>query len=363
MTSIAIATLVGFSNFGNRLQNFALRQSLLSMGFDRVDTIGSQSGTHNGYSRVRRGYHLVRAQGAPLLKAGVRRLWTGASPSGLVNPALREFSAAHVPLITPGYVDVSHPGLDPDAYDFFIVGSDQVWNPVFGLPYGLDFLQFARERQRVSYAGSFGVDTIPWRLRSRYREGLRGIPHLSVREEQGRAIVRHLMGRDVPWVVDPTLLHDEQFWLGFAEGAGPQRASDYVAVALLGGGTSPEVEQSLAKARSDGLEIVDVLASGSKSGGLSPQVFLNLIAGSALVLTNSYHVSLFALLFGRPLKSIERRGMDSRIRSLFEMTGLACQEYSSRDESGIVFPDFDRVRERISQARITSQQYLTGSFG
>lgn len=366
MNSVAIATLVDSNNFGNRLQNFALQEALYSLGCARVDTIVSVPGTHNGYPPLQRGYHLMRAQGGLVLRTSLGQVLKRTVPSlGAENSPLLRFSESYVHLVGTGYTDVAHPGIDADSYDRFIVGSDQVWNPVFGLPVGLDFLRFAREDQRVAYAASFGVDAVPRRLRSRYRTGICGIPRLSVREGQGQAIVHDLTGRDATRVVDPTLLHEESFWLAFAKGSPSVARGNYAAAVLLGARGSIEALSALQGARAQGLDVVDLLRGGQvgDSFGRSPQEFLSLIAGADLVISDSFHASLFALLFGKPLCFLGRPGMNSRLSTLFELVGVPSPDAARGGGIGVIAPDRGQVLERLSAARRESLDYLADSVG
>ena len=61
-----------------------------------------------------------------------------------------------------------------------------------------------------SYAASFGLSEIPKEYEAEYKKRLAGYRQISVREAQGRALVKELTGRDVPVVLDPTLLLTEK---------------------------------------------------------------------------------------------------------------------------------------------------------
>ena len=98
-------------------------------------------------------------------------------------------------------------------YDAVICGSDQVWNPdITGrdVSYFLDFC--GEKTRRVSYAPSFGVETLPDDFAVQAAEELKKFHALSAREEQGRKIIADLTGMDVPVVIDPTMLLDATQW-------------------------------------------------------------------------------------------------------------------------------------------------------
>ena len=100
------------------------------------------------------------------------------------------------------------------AYDIFITGSDQVWNPQSlrssPEPY---FLTFApNETKKVSYAASFGISSIPESIKHQYNSWLTNIDCLSVREHSGHEIIKDISGRDSKVVLDPTLLLSPESW-------------------------------------------------------------------------------------------------------------------------------------------------------
>lgn len=97
-------------------------------------------------------------------------------------------------------------------YDYFVLGSDQVWNP---MNIGGDFftLTFVPEKKiKMTYAPSFGVADIPKCQIKKTQKYLERIDYISVRELEGKEIVKNLINRDVPVVLDPTLLIDKKIW-------------------------------------------------------------------------------------------------------------------------------------------------------
>ena len=91
-----------------------------------------------------------------------------------------------------------------NKFDYIIVGSDQVWNP-YWFP-NIDFLKYIDKKKRISYAASFGVNEIPLNLQYSFKNTLKNMEYISVREDAGAKIIKDLIGKEVPVVVDPTLL-------------------------------------------------------------------------------------------------------------------------------------------------------------
>ena len=91
-----------------------------------------------------------------------------------------------------------------DEYDFFVIGSDQVWNPDFKVPGR--FLEFAPPKKRIAYAASIVVPKLPENVINTYRKRILEMPYVSVREKDGCDLVEKLTGKRPLHVVDPVLL-------------------------------------------------------------------------------------------------------------------------------------------------------------
>ena len=100
------------------------------------------------------------------------------------------------------------------SYSAVLIGSDQLWSP--GAAYGsINSLRFVPKGvDRVSYATSLGVSYYPrycWRAA---RDMWKHMDSISVREEQGAAIIREICNNevDVKVVADPTYLMSKEEW-------------------------------------------------------------------------------------------------------------------------------------------------------
>ena len=73
-------------------------------------------------------------------------------------------------------------------YGAVVCGSDQLWAPKNVLADYFTLTLFPDSLNRFSYAASFGVSRVPALLKGRYRKFLNRLSHISVREEQGKAL-------------------------------------------------------------------------------------------------------------------------------------------------------------------------------
>ena len=188
--------------------------------------------------------------------------------------------------------------LNPE-YDFFLAGSDQVWNLKWS---GLDkayFLDFTDKSKKYSYAASFGFEKIPDGQEQVYRELLEGFQSISVRENTGKEIVKGLLGREAEVSVDPTCLLDKEKWEKICI---YPKEKDYVLVYMLD--HSDELLQFAKQfAKNKNISIIYISDALKKKndfiykGFLSPSEFVGLFANAEYVVTNSFHGLMFSVIF------------------------------------------------------------------
>lgn len=265
-----------------------------------------------------------------------RRFSGGSSLDGLFE----HFIQKHLQLGESCYRSEAALRKNPPPLDAVVCGSDQIWNP--SRQRGTDpmyFLDFAApHQQRVAYAASFGRANIEQRHEKRVGELIRGIGLLSVRERSGVELCRKLSGRDDATVVpDPTLLRAE--WPE-AEGH-PEAPARYLFSYVL---RSAESIQQLTTdlALELGLKVLRPLTAHAQSVPdgvhsllLSPTQWLAGIRDAEAVVTNSFHGTIFSILFRRPFLTVSigtgKEALNERANSLLEQLGLQDRFYAGEN--------------------------------
>lgn len=215
--------------------------------------------------------------------------------------------------------------IHPDA---FVVGSDQVWAPACNVPIsylGNMFLDFAPDfkGKRVAYAASFGSGewTYPPEWEAKCRVLAKKFDAISVREDSGVKLCKEHFGVDATHVLDPTLLltrADYEKLLTW-----PAKQTNKLFAYVLD--TSAEKVAFIHRiADKLGLELIIKGANDDLKWEDSIEGWLSDIRDSAMVVTDSFHGSVFAIHFHRPFLSIvnNKRGAD-RFTSLLGKLGLA----------------------------------------
>ena len=212
-------------------------------------------------------------------------------------------------------------------YDFFLAGSDQIWNIRIPDADPRFFLPFANSDKCFSYAASFGAEEIPASVKDWCAAQLSRFSLLSVREGSGRKLIRDLIQKDAFVCLDPTLLMDRSEWESLTTPIpGPPY---YLLFALKYDPTL--VQKARMAAEQAGVELKVITAAFMPQfgfscwNGIGVNDWLSLFAGTEGVFTNSFHGTAFSLLFDKPLCVVPLGGelgkRNGRIEELLNMVG------------------------------------------
>jgi hypothetical protein len=313
-------TLDGYSNYGNLLQNYALQQVLLKYA-DTVDTIWHEKeqyclpGSYRlswkeiikfmlDWNNFRAYYHKQH------LTCEIER-----------QKKIKRWSDKYIHIRT-GITNLYNIA---NEYDYFVVGSDQVWHPRSTL-LNNTFLSFAPFDKRIAYAASIAAPEIPEDKKIIFQNGLNGMKWISMREQEGADIVKQLTGRDVPVVVDPTMLLTLDEWRKVSQKPAWYHGDDYILTYFLGSRPNTIIQQLASK---NGLSVVNLLDENMYEYYVTGiDEFIWSIEHASLIYTDSFHGTVFSILFQRPFVVCDRKDngifnkMSSRIDTLLAYFGL-----------------------------------------
>ena len=324
MRKIAILTLNGYFNYGNRLQNFALQEVLKSMEFEVETIIISNKPQNKSYSLKKRISDTFKKSPMEIynrIKYKIKRQ-KKQFLSRYRTRTFKEFTLDYIKETDYSISDKELPDNLSARYDYFVAGSDQVWNPSYNYGSSIYFLTFTEKHKRITYAPSFGVSEIKPEFIERYREWISDIDRISVREDVGAKIIKDLTGKEVPVLVDPTLLLSREKWLTIAKEASNKPKEKYLLTYFLGGLPAQYKEQLKNIAKENKLEVInmgDIKEKDTYRTG--PREFIDYINSCSLMCTDSYHGLVFSILFEKPFIVFERANsmnMYSRINTLLD---------------------------------------------
>jgi hypothetical protein len=257
-----------------------------------------------------------------------------------------------------------------------ICGSDQIWSPLlFDKTMFLDFVKDKNIR-KISYAPSFGVSHLYDRFQI-YKELLADFDSLSVRESSGAAIIYKLIGNNAEVVLDPTLLIEECKWDELINQPRIIKES-YVLCYFLGNEFIPR-NFIIELAKNNSMKIVcvsmyynriNISDNEIKLENTDPSEFLNLMKYSSFVCTDSFHGSVFSMIFKRQFYCFERfdssdvRNQNSRIHTLLMNHSISIQLMKCDEKYRIDLPvvNYDKVYEILNENKSKSLNYLANSL-
>lgn len=309
MKKIGIITLYGNQNYGNRLQNLAVQEMLEDRGF-RAESIVLIDRRFQWRQRT----------------FALRKFFQGILLGDIQAARIYHFLAFDRKYIRTKYLlrtDGPIPAKSLPEYDYFVAGSDQVWNPCMKVVAGnsvLFFLRFAEDARKVCISPSIGVDAIPEEYVERMRQWLSGFRYLSCREKKGAQEISRITGRDCEWLIDPTLFISGERWKKILSWKASEQVP-YVFVAFLDG-ISKELDRHIEDyAAAGGYTIINPFDPGNRFYGIDPAKFVELISNAHIVFTDSFHVTAFSINFHVPFYVFNRntiQDISSRIESICE---------------------------------------------
>ena len=194
---------------------------------------------------------------------------------------------------------------NPPLYDLYISGSDQLWNPTQAYclePYFLTFVPKGQGK-KISYATSVGITDLRDNEKKDFAKWLNLYTDISVREYRAQSLLQGLLAdKKVNQVADPTFLLDPKDWKDMAV---RPKQSKYILMFTLQ--HRPEIlEYCLQLSKQSGLPLIELgqvqpdVLDGSYTAvkDAGPKEFLGYIENAELIITDSFHCTVFSLIMG-----------------------------------------------------------------
>ena len=301
------------NNYGNRLQNYAVQEVLKSLGFF-AETI-------NNVNIIKNANYFNKAKS--------------------IMPQRREkfleFNKLNMNITDEIIFHNEVPVNFHERYDYFVIGSDQIWNYRFEDRFSeFSFATFAPKEKRISFSASFGISQLEPSNYEQYKN-LSDMKAISVRENAGKEIVEKITGRkDVQVLIDPTMMLSAEKWTRVMKRPENLKTDRYILKYFLGDMSKEKSEEIERFAKENNCEIIDILDKNTFYG-TGPSEFIYLIKNSFMVLTDSFHSCVFSIIFNRPFLVFEReekeemlKDMNSRIVTLLEKFELKNRSFTDK---------------------------------
>lgn len=358
------------SNYGTVLQNYALQTFLRSFGFE---TFLIRTDIPLGCSRLYYYKSLLQKNGFFSLACYFKsRLFCKIArkiSSENKNDDKRNFPDFVNKNFNPTKIFRSLSELESDCpmADIYISGSDQVWN-TYGENYNTVseqikayLLSFVPDSaKKISCAASFGKSSLAVEFESLFKKELSRFDFISCREKSGVEICKRLGFENAVLQQDPTMiLSSDEYKKIASKSLVPKKP--YILLYLLGNDTNFSTRRLKQFAKLKNLEVVYVPANEAQKINFYKKTFptveewLGLYENASAVVTNSFHGTVFSLIFNKPFLSVHQTGkfedQNVRIDSLLEDFGLKNRIFSGDFEKLFSSVDFEKVNKRLEEIR------------
>lgn len=381
---VALAINYDYHDYGGMLQAFATQRYLEKQGIES-DAINFDN-VKGDISRRKWKYFLsnimdisIVKEKSRLIEKKIRQKTNARLKSQMAerDNSFDKFCTSHFKVSRPfaSWEDMAK--ASQMEYDAVIVGSDQLWLPsnVMADYYTLNWVP--EKVKKIAYATSFGIGNIPQKYKEMYRQYLTRIDYLSARETSGQEIISDLTDRSVPLVNDPALLLDANGWDEVIKDK-PIINDKYIFCYFMG--DNPEQREFVKRlAKEKGLKIVALLHldqfietdehyADYTPWDISPDDFVNLVKYAEYVCTDSFHGTVFSIIYSRNFFTFKRfnkkasLSTNTRITSLLTRVGLMDRLVVNLDKRPDNINDWRKIQECVSDFRNASGCWLIESI-
>lgn len=323
MRKANIITINDNNNYGNRLQNYAVQQ-VLTKNQCKVITIKNQTRINKSVGKDK---FFLKKIYCKLAK--VKHWFIKSKRKSCFKQFNKNINMTKRTFYLDGFNKVNKD-------EYFIVGSDQVWNPTISQLQEFDLAMFTNSPNKISFSASFGISELPEDCKMRAKNALMKFKAISVREEQGKKIAEELTNRkDIEVLVDPTMLLTAEEWDKVSKKPKQLKTDKYILNYFLGELSEKRKAEINKIAKENNCEVINILDKNSPFYQTGPSEFLYLEKNAFLICTDSFHSCIFSIIYNRPFIIFEREqnivSMNSRIDTLLNKFQLKDRIYNNNE--------------------------------
>lgn len=338
---IAIVTITTYTNYGNRFQLIGLTKYLQNKGYE-VDNLIPFSLT----SKKKKKKNNLRTE---------------------KKKTFIEFSRKYINEIRLDVNQVNYKELI-NKYDYFIIGSDQIWHPLLlkKIPHPFTFLNFVPDDKKIAISASFGMSQIADRYFIRYVEGLKDFKNISLREPEGNNIIKNLCLENYnnPVLIDPSMLLNKKQYAKIGEQI--ERPKNYILTYFLGNISSDIRMKIIELSKKYNYQIININNKRNKKYFIaSPAQFIYLMNNSNCVFTDSFHGTIFSMIFRKPFVNVDlklnRPSVQSRIDNLLSKFNFMNRKYKNLNTlKEIMTIDYSHFDQILKEEKNKFNEFLEG---
>lgn len=311
-------------NYGNRLQNYAICHFLEKMSIDSKSFYIYDLRKNVVIKRTRGLLKKIVKIITPMSFLKWRKKYCTDSLNIKKEYIFEKFTVGHMnsEVITIYHDNDIKKHINRNEYTYFIAGSDQIWNPDFAGDYYF-FLDFVESHKRIAFAASIGYEVLPDDVLAQYAEYWKNMRYISVREESAANLIETAIGRKVDVFLDPTMLLTQKEWKNISENPGFKLPERYILCLFLGNVPEDTIKDYQKALEMEVIKLNDKTYTDYYLAG--PSEFLYLIEHADLILTDSFHCTVFSIIFHKDFyvfKREDENNMFTRLDNLLDKLGF-----------------------------------------
>lgn len=355
-----IISLYGNNNYGNKLQNYAVKELL------KENDIEGEVLRYKlpGYLNSKKSITLSKV--VSKVKKKFRPLIVGKEYVAKRRQNFDKFNQNinYTSELETNF-DIENLKKYDKAYDYNFIGSDQIWGLKVSKMPQLTFALFSDKNKNIAISASFGIDNIPNEFIENYEKGLINVKYKSIREEAGCKLVKSITNEDALLVCDPTMAIDVSVWDKLSKKPEDLIDKPFILCYFVESTSSDRRKKIKQLAETMGCDVISLNDTYDKKAySYGPSEFIYLVKNSKLIITDSFHCSLFSILYKKSFYVLDRvdsgHATGSRIDTLlakFDITSrkvtdipMDIQEIEYINSEGIVEEEKKKIRAFLKKA-------------
>lgn len=355
--SALIISLYGNTNYGNKLQNYAVYRILSDFGLEVLNL------KNNRNLNFKRNICLLYTK---YLLSRLKYFFVYMKKFGLVNYLIRNIKFRKFSKNIPtskrifNYSKVKK----YESFDYLVVGSDQVWNPATSLD-DLMVLRYFNNPNKIAFSASIGTYELSSNAKKIFRKSLNDFKAISVRENEAKAMLKDCkISHEITTLIDPTMILSKDEWnkLSKRPKQFEKKNADYILIYYLGTLSDSTKKDIYDFAINNGLKVINIYDKKDKYITSDPSEFLFLEKNAKLIFTDSFHSAVFGIIFNTPIMVGSRNGaktnMNSRIDTLLSKFGLEDRRYTGTISKECFKCNYNYANEILKKERKLAMNFL-----
>lgn len=259
--------------------------------------------------------------------------------------------------------------IEDGKFPIYVCESDVIWKVMSEETIDDNFfLNFpaAVGSRKVAYAPSLSTKELSGHLLERFKGLVKGVDAISAREKKGAEYLSRITGKEVPWVLDPTLLLNAMDYEALLK---EPSEKNYLLVYTVTENDIRMVKEAVRYGKEHNLKVIEIsnyainrfIVNHHVEVGVGIEEWLGYFRNADVVVTNSFHGFCFSVIFKKDVYLFQRNNEDYKMQNIAESLGMKDRLIGFEDKkipSHVEIIDWEMVDEKLDVMRTQSHQYI-----